>query len=362
MLYKRGNTYWAKFKVGGQTHRVSCRTSHRATALVEAARQKADIAARLQGRRRGACRLSQLASADIQRAMSKGVDKATRERTLDWIWHPMLAFFGPGRDPQSITYDDAEAYIAHRRSIEVRGQTIRREMQALRRGMKIAKRRGWMTEVPEEWPPIASDPPSPEHRGKLHPPKALRMWLEQLAPDARDECLFALCTGLRGKELKRVRANWVEPLPPGFPTPALLRIPAASAKTRRERMVGLPQEALDIIRRRIEAHPGAVLVFSQASHTRTMTQARKRIGYAQNITMRDLRHTYSTLALQGTGDATAVQAAMGHTDLRTTQLYQSSTLLRTAQVSAAAARLLSEVKGAQSGGTENGPETQNGQN
>src|SRR5574340_1138047 len=50
---------------------------------------------------------------------------------------------------------------------------------------------------------------------------------------------------------------------------------------------------------------------------------------------RDVRHTFAKLALAATADAVAVQAALGHMDLRTTRLYQSSTPARTAAASAA---------------------------
>jgi hypothetical protein len=60
-------------------------------------------------------------------------------------------------------------------------------------------------------------------------------------------------------------------------------------------------------------------------------------GISPAVTLRDLRHTYSTLGLQGSNDAAAVQAAMGHSDLRTTQLYQSSTVARVAKVGVAVA-------------------------
>ncbi len=359
MLYKRDEIYWTKFKAGGEIHRLSCRTGNRAAALVEAARLKVEYAQRFAGarRRQGGCHLSQLAAADLQRALAAGVDKDTRIKTLEWTWQQLLQHFGASCDPERITYDDVEIYIASRRNgrqvrrkiqntwkdmtVIARGQTIKREIQALQRGLQIAKRRGWIMRSLDVWPRVTSDPPKAEQKGKYHPPEIIRAWLEELTPDARDSALFDVLTGLRGKELQRVQAGWVESLPLGYAVPAQLRIPAWASKTRHERCVALSQDALDILERRVRDDPGSPYVFSQKSHRRTMTSACARIGYDKNITMRDLRHTYSTIAMHGTADAIAVQAMMGHSNLSMTMKYQSATLARTAAAGAAVAAAIS---------------------
>ena len=63
-----------------------------------------------------------------------------------------------------------------------------------------------------------------------------------------------------------------------------------------------------------------------------------------NLTLRDMRHTYATLALKGTSDPVAVMRSLGHKDLRMTETYLSSTVARTASASAAVAQ---EVFGVQ---------------
>jgi integrase len=60
----------------------------------------------------------------------------------------------------------------------------------------------------------------------------------------------------------------------------------------------------------------------------------------QPITLRDLRHCYATYSAQGTGDAAATQAALGHTELATTQRYLTATLSRTAGESVAVANAM----------------------
>ena len=71
------------------------------------------------------------------------------------------------------------------------------------------------------------------------------------------------------------------------------------------------------------------------NHRKAFDAARKTIGYRKTITLRDLRHCHATWAAQGTGDAAAAQAALGHTDLRTTQRYLSTTIQRTAAAAVA---------------------------
>ena len=106
-------------------------------------------------------------------------------------------------------------------------------------------------------------------------------------------------------------SEWVEPAPQGVGVAAFIRIPAGAAKNRRERVVGLTRPALEIIQRRINENPKTETVFSQENHKRAFWGAAKRIGYDKHITLRDLRHTFGTLAVQGTGDAAAGQAALG---------------------------------------------------
>jgi integrase len=282
--------------------------------------------------------VSELAGEDVTRALAMGADPATRGQTLKWMWAQLLKHLGD-LDVGAVDYDLVLDYIGKRRAAGAKGQTIRREVQALKRGLVMAERRGWIGRAPGHWPAIKSDAPDEKQRGKLHPIESIRLMLGELAPEVRDEVTFVALTGLRAAEVKRVRYAWAEPLPSSSPVPAVLRIPAAASKTRQERIVGLSQEALDILERRFAAKPEAELVFSQENHKKALRDACKRAGVAR-ITLRDLRHTYATLALHRTGDAVAVQAALGHNDLRTTQRYLSSTVERTVSAGASVAAAL----------------------
>jgi integrase len=365
-LYKRSKSqfYWCRFEIRGREYRYSTEKIDRREAEAEERRLRVEAEqSAAPARRRGVGPLSDLAAADIERAIREGADADTSERTLTVHWTPLLTHLGKDRDIATIALSDVEGYVSARRVWpdqrnprtlrRVRGQTIRRELAALRRAFKIAKKLGWVSSLPDfdAWPRLKKDPPSQALRGKLRSPELLRKLIAEAGDrrlqransnDAavRDHLIFAVVTGLRWAELQRVTGGWVEDAPPDVGVPALVRLPEADTKTGEPRYLGLPQEGLEAVQRRRAAapHTGGLL-FPHKS----LGQWLRRWSAAQTppvspaVTLRDLRHTYSTLGLEGSGDAAAVQGAMGHSDLRTTQLYQSSTVARVARVGVAVA-------------------------
>lgn len=278
-----------------------------------------------------------LAGLDGERAMAAGATPAWLA-SLEMTWSPVCRVLH-GTDPASVSYETIERYVIVRREEGVKGQTIRREVQALRRGLTIAERRGWIMAVPKA-PTIKSSPKDERRRGKLHPPDVLRRWLDAMPEAARDHAMFAAMTGLRAAEIARVRAEWVSPAPRGSNTRAVLRVPAEAAKSRTDRVVGLPDVAVEIVKRRVATHHDEPLVFGDVSYRRARREACAAIEYPKTITLRDLRHTYATLSLARTGDPWATMQALGHADLRTTSIYQSTTTERATAVAAAVADAL----------------------
>lgn len=334
---KPGDVWLIRFKHRGQRVTKSTGETDRRKAEAAGRQARAKYEAEYgQGGRRLFVSVSELGGEDVERALAAGASPETQIKTLDWIWAALIRHLGDV-DVNKVTYDAVLDYVGRRREEGARGQTIRREVQALKRGINIAERRGWVPTTHRQWPKIKSDPPDPKQRGKLVHPDSIRLVLGELDEDARDEVMFIALTGLRFAETKRVEASWVEPMPEGSAVPAVLRIPAASAKTRRERIVGLSREAVDLLARRAAKSDG--LLFSQENHKKALRDACKRAGVPR-FHLRDLRHTYATLALQRTGDAVAVQAALGHTDLRTTQRYLSSTVARTVSAGASVSEAL----------------------
>lgn len=54
---------------------------------------------------------------------------------------------------------------------------------------------------------------------------------------------------------------------------------------------------------------------------RTIRAVSKRLGFVKHITCHTLRHSFATHLLQSGADIRTVQEQLGHSDLRTTQIY-----------------------------------------
>lgn len=333
MLYKRPRSavWWTEFTIRGQ--RV--RKSTGATVLRQAKEEEIRLRARTQqsapaARARGVAALSAIASADLKRALAGGATKDYLY-SLGRYWDAVLDHFTPHYDITRLTHEALEHFMLTRRQAGLKGQSIIREMGCLRRAVVVAKRKKWLTDLPE-FPTVRRDAPDHAQSGKLHPPEMILAVLQRIPEDARDGMLFCLMTGLRKAELRRVRASWIEPAPPGADIAAILRLPASSTKTREERIVGLTIKIMSIVeRRRVKGD----LLFPRSNYAKTLKAACIALGYDKVITLRDMRHTFATIAALKSGDVRATQAAMGHSDMRMTEKYLSSTILRTANLGAA---------------------------
>jgi integrase len=347
-LYRRGEVWWYKFKFRGVTHRATTNERDRQRAAAAAARLRLSIEANQPVATGGG--LIVLSELDIERAIAAGASKAQQKTLERDRWAKLLRFFGDLPASQ-INFDNIQSYIVSRRGDGVRGQTIKREIAALKRGLLIAKRRGWLASVLDEWPTVKNDPPKDSQRGKLHDPDSLRSVVKALPLDVQEGVAFAFLTGLRYAELRRIRMDYVFKAPPGSPTPGLLRLPADKTKNRKERTIGLSVAAMRILAARVERghskHRGRVaadfdplLVFPRVNYRNAIVKACTEAKYSGVITMRDLRHTFMTLGLLETGDIRATMAAGGHTKEATAFMYQHATMDRTASVSLGAEKLL----------------------
>lgn len=350
-LYQRheDGPWWFDFRVAGQRHRRSTdrfvREEAEAVARGALAKAREDAAERTRaaGPGRGAPPdLARLATYDLKRAAAEGVT-AAQLASIEACWLHLARGLGATLPADAVDYDLVEGYVAQRRQAGARGQSIRKEVQALRRGLVIARRKKQLAVVPE-LPAVRSDPPDPHKRGKLHPPEVLLAWLEALRGVPRSQGAAAhadlvLRTGLRAEEAARLSWSWVEAAPDGVPVPALLRVPAWAAKTRQERVLGLPETSLALLQEARGGRGPDEPLFS-CGHRNAFRAAQRAIGYPQRITLRDLRHCHATWSAQRTGDASAAQAALGHADLATTQRYLSATLSRVVSAAVAVDTLL----------------------
>lgn len=347
-IYKRNGSpfFWYRFKINNQEYRGTTGETDRqgAQAIERRIRAELEASAPPRGTQRRKLTLADLAGLDYERAVAKK-RRAPTLRMIKQSWKTIITRLGDA-PAESIDYAVANRYMAARQAEGgLRNQSLRRELTVLRRGLQLAIRNGALFRMPPDWPELESDEPNEAQRGKLHPKNVIAAWIAELTPDARDEAWFAVLTGLRYEEIKRVRLDWVVVAPPGIGVPALLELPPSGTKTRNGRTVGLTEAALAILRRRVAANPEGPFVFAKGSHKTTMRAAAARIGYAKRITMRDLRATYASLALEYGADPIAVQAALGHKQLSTTQRYLKSTLARTASASFLVGKALEQVSG-----------------
>ena len=353
-LYKRKGSavWWCRFQVAGHEIKRSTRTEDRRAAAVEERRLRSLYEAQAPRRRAaGRLTLADLGGKDCARAEAAGATPEHVE-TLASQWEAVVTFFGADALPTVISHDSVEGYIISRRK-SVTGQTIIREVQAIKRGCAIAHRLGAMPVIPQTWPKVRRNPIG-KRKGRLHPPHVLAAWLFELPQDARDEAEIAALTGLRAAELKRLAASWVEPASAELQAEGVatvLRVPAPSAKARKERVLPLPPRALEIIRRRaihVENYDAPVLF--QGSHMTARTLARKRIGYKTPISLRDLRHTLATLTNR-VGGIAAARDVMGHESIATTNRYISGDLLEMGRAALAIDEIVGTAKSAHVGKT-----------
>jgi len=280
---------------------------------------------------------------DVERAAANGATAGHR-KALVWQWRQITRLLGVDTEPKAITFEAVQNYVMHRREEGALGQTIAREVSALKRACDEAHRRGWLLWTPERWPTVKRDPPGDKRTGKFHPPHILSMWMGFLPQDARDTAEIACLTSLRDAELGRITSAWIEPTPTGSSVSALLRVPGRSAKGRKEKLIPLVPRVVDILSRRMGTIADGLPLFP-GSHKRAFATARRKLGYIPTISLRDLRHTWATLA--ATIGVDAARSILGHANLATTSRYVHADLERGAQAALAIEGMIGTVQSAQ---------------
>lgn len=319
MIYKRPTSqfYWCRFSVGGKQIRRS--TGH-------AQKRQAEQWARAL---RNSCRRDYVAAegtlavvAELDYARAQQLDLAdSRVPTLRLQWAAIHRHIGCHTSCALIPHTRLDEFVRQRQAEGVTNSTIRREVATLMRGLRLAAKRGWVLQMPDA-PEIGRHTPGTARAGHEHSLSTLQAWMQEIpAGEARTLALVALLTGLRRYELSRLKMSWVQP-------GGLLSVPAAHAKTRRARTIGLPLPALTAMRSLAEAEQVEhdAELFRTMEHRRAWATACTAIGYDRHVTLRDLRTTHSSVAARLSGDPAAVQAQLGHADLRTTAIYMRTTL------------------------------------
>jgi integrase len=127
--------------------------------------------------------------------------------------------------------------------------------------------------------------------------------------------LFAALTGLRTSDLRALQwSNVIEH------SDGDVSLHYRQVKTKKEERLPISQQARELLGHRSE---GAVFTWVPNHSTLSETIALwvKRAGIQKHITMHCFRHTYATLQLSAGTDIYTVSKLLGHTDVKTTQIY-----------------------------------------
>jgi site-specific recombinase XerC len=301
--------------------------------------------------------MAALAGLHIEHLERRGRDEL-RIATVENLWRNLERHLGATTDVMTLTASHLERYEGQRRAEtyhgeHTRGQTIRRERQALRKGLRLAKRDGLIRCMPFDWDDlddIESDDAKVEQEAKVREladiNKALGALSQKAVTAGYDRMLrFILWTGLRLEEFRRFEPSWIKPAPKpvrGQPKiAAMLDVPASAAKIGDPRTLPLLASGLAVAKK--WGHRFAGRKFNHA-----LKLACIKAKVSPVVTPRDLRATYLDLAARH--DPVAAQKLGGHRNISTTGLYLSAS---TARAVAAGGRAAKDA-----GGHRKGPQQQ----
>lgn len=338
MLYRRGDVWWLKFSHNGKLTYISTglRDFKEAQAKARDLRYEHDKKHGPGGRASGVP-LMYLEVLDLERAESDGLGDR-REETLTNIWRHIKAHLGgPKRDASTLTLAELDAYPGKRRKGGAAGQTIRREVQALVRGLRLAKRATALPSMPfdpDDLTTIRTDPKNERTAGKSWSLAEINDIFDALSAKAKTarypEILrIIMGTGIRIEELRRLDPAWLRP---GFgDAAAILAMPATATKGRKPREVPLTKEMASWVREIFPISP-------TWKPNKGLAIACKELKLPRVLTPRDLRKWYLTQA--ATTDLLAAQRLAGHANVKTTGVYLESDRERAVAAGAKVLRLV----------------------
>lgn len=141
--------------------------------------------------------------------------------------------------------------------------------------------------------------------------------------------IVGLYTGMRRGELCKLSFDWVD-----FDK-ALIIIPEGATKAHKQREINFSNEVEEVLLkcRNMPRNSNEKIVFLNSvgepikkdNITHTFVKIKKLINLPEGITFHGIRSTFITNCFDNRANAVAVQALVGHQDLKTTQRYASAT-------------------------------------
>ncbi len=236
------------------------------------------------------------------------------------IWRSLEKDVFPAIGEVSVQQIKARTLVEALEPIKARGalETVRRLVQRINEIMIYAVNTGLIDANPASGVGVAFEKPKKQNMPTLRPeelPKLMRsLVMSNLSVPTRCLIEWQLLTLVRPSEASGAR--WVE-----IDLDAKLwTIPAERMKAKREHIVPLSPQALEILEvmKPISAHREHIFPSrndpKQAMNSQTANAALKRIGYGGKLVAHGLRSIASTALNEAGYDSDAIEAALAHVD------------------------------------------------
>ncbi|WP_159953182.1 tyrosine-type recombinase/integrase [Rhizobium sp. 18065] len=232
-----------------------------------------------------------------------------------------INLLGPERHCATVTTDDFDRLTQQFEALGNTSDTINYKLQALRRVLWHAQRKGWITHRPL-W-----DRPSPGQPREFMYDEDLERRVEmyfrtvEQHPVMADLFILGIETGLRlGELLSSLCGDWQV-------DNGIVVVRAVNAKSGQARAVTLTDRAKDIIRPHVTAANGDLRkqLFPMSGQTVSnwVRKARVYLGYegTKSFCFHATRHTRATRLARQTRDPFLVMTQLGHQDIKVSMRY-----------------------------------------
>ena len=236
-----------------------------------------------------------------------------------------------GKPLRAVTAMDMQGYAEYLEGLKLAPASRARALSTVRSLFSFAQKTGYLTFNVSQVVELPKAPATTEFNF-ITAPEAQAL-LEALRPRLRDYAMGALLlkTGLRVSECSKLNLSDVYQDGSGHYG---LKVIGKGEKVRR---VKLTPDVLNVIAaylresdRALDGSEAPLFLnrfgkrLSTVSMWKVVTAGAERAGITKHVTPHTLRHSFATLAVVGGATLSQVQAACGHSDIRTTQRYEHS--------------------------------------
>ncbi|HEX7852827.1 MAG TPA: site-specific integrase [Sphingobium sp.] len=323
-LYVRNDVYWARFKIAGRSYRKSLhvRVEPAKRAEAKAVRALERLRSQIEDEVRHGIApplLWQEAVIAWNEVALRSIAENSHRRYL--VSLNQCRLWLDGKQVRDINGACLRDLIKARRSQGVSNATIRRDLTAISAVLSIAQDEGW---VEENHASTINRKRIPERRDPISLPtdESIAEMLAVLPPTIGEMCAFALETGMRQNEIVCLDWRCIN----GNRTIATL----TKTKGSKLRAVPLSEKARMILQRQPRSQHSKLVFWREdglpmdwvssqfGAAARKVAQSKKDFV---RFRFHDLRHLFAVRYLQDGGSIYALQGLLGHTSIKTTEIY-----------------------------------------